>query len=152
MTPGGIHPLLHVYREIHGRAPDAEIYVAGYPNIFGGDFNSYTLTPNGYQCLLASPLVFVTYEDALWLNGKALELNIIIAQAVHAAQLEGIPVTYVAPESFEDHGLCDGYEPWLNGLALSSTIPPEVKPESMHPTPTGHALGYNIDFANTIAN
>ncbi|RLK58040.1 SGNH/GDSL hydrolase family protein [Actinokineospora cianjurensis] len=137
-------PLLHVYRTIHGQAPNAHIYVAGYPDLFGDDYRDYTFTPVGYECWFGGPFISITYADALWLNQQALALNIKIGQAVNAARAEGIPITYVPPTPFDGHGLCDTDTAWFTGVLLNPDW--SVNPETFHPNASGQSAGYAPAF------
>lgn len=144
-----VHALVDVYREIHRKAPNAKIFVGGYPDLFGWGLESYTFTPAGYECWLATAGVSVSYMDALWLNLQALSLNLTIGLEVSEARRAGIPVTYVPPNSFSGHGVCDRSEAWLNGLHLKEGST-EPKSESFHPTDKGHKEGYKKDFIEAI--
>ncbi|WP_203906187.1 GDSL-type esterase/lipase family protein [Rhizocola hellebori] len=139
-TERPIHPLTSIFADIHSRAPDAHIYIAGYPRLFGTLTDGYEQaeTPSGYKCVVATigPITaWVDHADAQWLNAKADALNYIINAAVTQAQAQQIPVTYVDPAPFAGHGHCDTFDPWIHAVKLDPQLNP--RPESFHPTVTG---------------
>ena len=82
-----IHPISEVITAIHGKAPNAKIYIAGYPHLFGGSSANYTAdgnAPGGYKCVVYSGAVqaSVSLWDAQYLNNEADILNGIISTAV----------------------------------------------------------------------
>jgi lysophospholipase L1-like esterase len=143
-----IASLEQLYVDIAAEAPNAEIYVGGYPRLFGSssaNYDSNGNAPGGASCAMTIGAT-VSYSDAQWLNQKADELNGIIANAVAAAQNEGVDVTYVPAALFSGSGLCDTYTPWINEVML--TDPPIIGflPESLHPTMDGYVYGYGDAF------
>lgn len=70
----------------------------------------------------------------------------VIEDAVDAVQ--PLNVTYVSPSTFNGHGLCDDYTPYLNEVATSGFS--TVEPESLHPNTTGMHLGYGVAFENAM--
>jgi len=143
-----IIPLLQLYESIEILAPNAKIYVGGYPQLFGSGIANYTSNssaPGGAQCSVTAGAT-VSYSDAQWLNQKADELNGIIANTVEAAQNESIDITFVPAALFTGYGLCDTYSPRINEVLL--TDPPVLGflPESLHPTIDGYAHGYGDAF------
>ncbi|HEY8886761.1 MAG TPA: SGNH/GDSL hydrolase family protein [Candidatus Microsaccharimonas sp.] len=151
-----VHSISSIIGAIALKSPDAHIYIAGYPHLFGdtsSNFVSDGNAPGGYKCVVHSgtPEVSVALWDAQWINDKTDELNGIIHSAVNAAtaQFPPLHVTYVSPSTFNGHGLCDSGTAWINPLTFTSggVIP---YPESFHPTVDGVNSGYGIAFANVI--
>lgn len=150
-----IHSLTSLYQAIADDAPDAKIYVGGYPRLFGADKNDYAASsgaPGGAFCDISpgSPVpVSISYDDAQWLNTKANELNGIIETAVEDAQDEGVDITFVPADNFSGHGLCDAQSAWINHVSLDSSNNP--LPESFHPTATGYEDGYGAAFVTAMS-
>jgi len=143
-----IASLEQLYTDIAANAPGAEIYVAGYPRLFGSSSANYEpngSAPGGASCSVTIS-ASVSYSDAQWLNQRADELNGIIADAVTAARNNGVDVTFVPAALFSGSGLCDTYTPWINEVML--TDPPVIGflPESLHPTMDGYTYGYGDAF------
>lgn len=148
-----IVPLLQLYEGINILAPNAEIYVGGYPQLFGSSIADYepdSNAPGSAYCPVTLGAT-VSYDDAQWLNQMADELNGIIADAVEAAQNEGIDITFVPAALFSGYGLCDTYSPWINEVVMDGNFPvPNLEPESMHPTSAGYQNGYGIAFVTMM--
>ncbi|HEY6737013.1 MAG TPA: SGNH/GDSL hydrolase family protein, partial [Candidatus Saccharimonadia bacterium] len=152
-----IYGLADVYREIHRKAPNAKIYVGGYPRLFGPSARNYPRekgAPGGQACTVGQlhkgPLTInfrVDYFDAVWLDDLGNRLNGTIQQAVSSAQGSGVPITYVPPSTFNGHGLCDSGQSWFNGLVFTAgSDTPSAG--SFHPTVTGQSDGYAAAFAS----
>lgn len=138
-----ITPVATVLTDISRRSPDARIYLAGYPELFGHrreDFARDSSAPSGSACKL-NPLLRarIDYADAQWFNSYARRLNAVLRQAVEQAQREGVRVSYVPVPAFAGHGLCDQGEAWIRPVLVGIT---GVKLESLHPSSTGQAQGY----------
>jgi hypothetical protein len=150
-----IHPLASLYQAMAEDAPDAKIYVGGYPRLFGTDKDDYTVSsgaPGGAFCDISpgSPVpVSISYDDAQWLNAKADGLNSTIETAVEDAQGEGVDITFVPADNFSGHGLCDAQSAWINHVSLDSSNNP--LPESFHPTVTGYENGYGAAFVAAMS-
>ncbi|HEX3781431.1 MAG TPA: SGNH/GDSL hydrolase family protein [Pseudonocardiaceae bacterium] len=143
-----IHALQDVYQYVHAFAPNAKIYVGGYPHLFGSNVQFFTKNkqaPGGAVCLLP-PAESISYADARWLNKQADTLNSIIQNQVNAARANGVQITYVPPALFTDHALCDRSESWINGIFLDNSVLPKPLSESFHPTVTGYQGGYGAAF------
>jgi hypothetical protein len=108
----------------HQKAPNAKIYLAGYPQLFGyfthecgvGDLNPQggVLIPDGFQQAGAAK---ITGYDAAWINGLAVQLNGVIKRAVTRAVAQGVPATFVDVDSFfHGHRLCDTGKSWISPL------------------------------------
>jgi lysophospholipase L1-like esterase len=137
-----IHALATLLAGIHQMAPNARIFLAGYPRLFGTNAKYYTLlkghgTPGTRVCYLPSvnaaglrPLV--RYDDAQWFDQTADTLNGVLTSAVAKARSKGVPVTFVSVRAaFTTHGDCDSGSSWLtpfNGLDRGT---------SLHPTAAG---------------
>lgn len=142
-----IYSLENLYKDIATAAPNAKIYVGGYPRLFGSDIANYTTNsnaPGGAQC--AIPIgATVSYDDAQWLNQKANELNGITFDAVQAAQNDGVDITFVSAALFTGHGQCDSQGEWIHPVVFGSSFNDPL-PESLHPTSGGYTNGYGIAF------
>ncbi|HST82763.1 MAG TPA: SGNH/GDSL hydrolase family protein [Kineosporiaceae bacterium] len=101
------------YAAIHRRAPNAKVYVLGYPRLF-----EETSCPGGLS---------LTKRRAL--NQAADELSDLIAGRVGAAGF-----TYVDVRgAFAGHGIC-GSTPWINNFSVSVN--------AFHPNAAGYRNGY----------
>src|SRR5207244_7625532 len=152
-----IHSLLQTYRDIHAGAPNAHIWVGGYPRLFGIEASDYTYGRKAAGACIVGvttyhgiPLTYsVDYLDALWMDGVGTKLNTIIASAISAAKREGIQVSFVPASLFAGHGLCDRRTAWLNPIVFgtnSITGLPEPESESFHPSDVGQRYGYEGAF------
>jgi streptogramin lyase/lysophospholipase L1-like esterase len=152
-----IHSILSVIEALHDRANAARIFVGEYPLLFGKQKHQYSVpavAPGTLACEVG-PELWVSYQDAQWLNTRARQLNKIIVKAVKMAKRRGISVTVVAATRFSGHGFCDESELWFHGVSLevkNLETQGEVGPsaESFHPTATGQQLGYEAEFAREI--
>jgi hypothetical protein len=108
--------------DIHNRARNAEIIVAGYPPLF---------PPKP-----ARVCEFLSRQTQAWLNGTGELLNATAAAAVAQARAAGIDIRFVDPtHAFAGHSLCTK-KPWLYGITLQKgrVI---VDPGSFHPRQPG---------------
>jgi lysophospholipase L1-like esterase len=141
-----IHPISEVLDEIHQKAPNATVHIAGYPQFFGTDFSSVSqwvdldlVTPfspvlkaasefkkreacivgelSGVEVKGLAAVYSVLREDALWINREKAYLNQVIRDAVKNDPYV-IPARYVSPGLFTGHGLCDSDKSWLNKLII----------------------------------
>lgn len=142
-----IHSYQNVLSSIMAKAPNATVYIAGYPHLFGSSISDFTADAaafGGAKCLVHNGIgteVRVSYTDAQWLNEQADALNRLIEQAVK--RFKSDHVVYVPPTNFENHGLCDSGYSYINGVVLDGTQPLN---ESFHPTTTGmNAYGYSFE-------
>jgi hypothetical protein len=145
-----IESLKNVYKSVRQYAPNAKIFVAGYPRLFGLDKTKYTAAsgaPSKSLCIMTE-LTTIDYNDAQWINGRADALNKVITDAISAS---GANIFYVPPALFGGHGQCDSQEQWINTIVVDTTFPiPNVQPESMHPNVTGQSLGYGSAFTSVM--
>lgn len=129
----GVVPLPVLLAQIEARSPRATIYLTGYPLMFG----TRTTDVAGCRVSSAAPL-YVAGSDARWIRSKATELNATIRSAAAGARSSGVDVRYVdVAKTFRGHNLCDRKTPWLNGVVLASTAPPQLSPATFHPTARG---------------
>jgi len=129
----GVVPLPVLLAQIDELSPRATIHLTGYPSMFG------KTTTNAAGCRVSSvaPL-YVAGPDAAWIRSKATELNATIRSAAAAARAAGVDVRYVdVAKAFRGHNLCDRKTPWLNGVVLTSTAPPQLSAATFHPTVRG---------------
>ncbi len=152
-----IHAMTALLAAIHREAPNAHIFVAGYPRLFGSNSKYYTLlkghnVPGTRVCYLpTSPLahlapLFVRYDDAQWFNRVADRLNGTLARAVAKARHNGVTATFVSVRAaFTTHGDCDSGPSWLtpvNAIGLGSS--------GLHPNANGQqAYERNLRSAGT---
>ena len=89
---------------ISTRAPQAKIFITGYPELFG-------TSSRIYGTKLACP---VGVPDRSVVNGLAAQLNTVIEGSAAAARAAGVNVTYVGVAgAFDGHGLCDSRAPFV---------------------------------------
>jgi|GEM_PF-2384889 len=146
-----IRSLLDLINQVADAAPNASIYVGGYPELFGTsttDYDSDSSAPGGYTCTVGFTAT-VSYTDAQWINSQADDLDTIISNAVNAAHDAGVNVTYVPPALFDGHGLCDSGTPYLYGAELESSY--AVSPGSMHPDSSGQTIAYGLMFQTKMS-
>lgn len=145
-----IHTLAELYRAVHRVAPNAKIYVGGYPHLFGEDKSNYPAVdnaPSKRACPVGGSIYTVDFKDARWINVQADRLNSVIRQQVSTVQYEGVPITYVQP-LFKGNSLCDEGDPWINDLFVDDNH--NVLSESFHPWYVGYDYGYGIPFIAAI--
>jgi lysophospholipase L1-like esterase len=152
-TPGGvkIHSITSILQSIHKLAPNATIYVAGYPVLFGTNFTSDC----GVGTVLATHVpVLGTVEVALklneaeitWLNSVGTSLNKVIKTA---AEANGATFVDASPD-FISHRFCDTSNSWFNDVSGTynyQTKHLNVSTSSFHPTPDGQQFGYEAAFS-----
>jgi len=138
--------LVTVLTALRAQAPNAHIYVTGYPLLFQPE-----LTLSGYSCpvLPYDPNALATADQ---ITGT---LNGVIAGVVTGLDQTGSVIEYVdvtGDDAFGGHGLCDGAGSYIFAPTFDpvSTMP---LPSSLHPTPAGH-LAYaeaivDAGFLNT---
>ncbi len=123
---------------VQAKYPQATVYIAGYPALFGDNLTANCPVGN-YNGWLP---MWVTPSDAQWLNAMAGQLNAAIQAAAGR-----VGATYVdAASAFDGHGLCDTSPAWVNGAVLDSAIPFDVNEKSFHPTADGQSAGYATAF------
>ena len=101
-VPGSLSGLLAA---IQARAPQARIFVTGYPKLFG---TASKLYGTGTACPV--PLAARTAVNSL-----VDSLNTVISGTVAAARTAGANVTYVGVAgAFARHGVCDSRVPFIS--------------------------------------
>lgn len=121
--------LKSVYTAVHAAAPNAKIFVMGYPRLFPTTSAAYA------SCPLDLPIGFPAMT---WMNSMADLLSTTTQSAVSAVAAQGVSIYYVNPiTSFTGHDVCASSS-WLNAIVGLPTSP---GPGSFHPKPAGQA-GY----------
>ncbi|WP_051215656.1 SGNH/GDSL hydrolase family protein [Granulicoccus phenolivorans] len=110
-------------QQLRAEAPNAQILVTGYPKLF------QPAIPTD-PCNIGSGTV-VPGTAVLPLDGMADQLNAAIAAGVAAAG-DG-SVKYVAPSTFDGHGICSS-DAWITGLVMNGD---SISPVSFHPNAAG---------------
>jgi GDSL-like Lipase/Acylhydrolase family len=132
---------------IHARAPQAHVYLLGYPALFGTFSGSCHI---GSVNVKRVPLfgnvrvaISITAADARWLNTMAGQLNDVLKKSVTAAR---VPATFVDVTSrFAGHRLCDSATSWIasvSGTADAKAHTAQLTPDVFHPTAAGQLHGY----------
>lgn len=100
---------------VRASAPNATVYVAGYPLLFG-DLTSGS-------CDAGGGLVFSAAETQ-FINGAIQLLNRAIAGGVDLfAAAGGTGVEYVdVTDHFDGHGLCDSGDRWISGVVSGGPV------------------------------
>jgi hypothetical protein len=149
-TPAGvpIHSILSLLLEIHHDAPNARVYIAGYPQLFGSfkgecGVGTFHLYPS-----FVSGAVKITADDAQFLNSVASRLDSAISNAAATARvIAGANVTFVDPNgAFSGHRLCEGSTSWIKPFEGSDI---SKDPGVFHPTIDGQKRGYEAAFLGT---
>lgn len=125
-----------VVRAIAEDAPNAEIYVTGYPYLFGNFTGSCTVGTSP----LGQPIV-VDRTLATTVNAATLGLNAAIAGGVVKAEDRDATYVNVAALSLT-HGLCGSGTDWINGASFGGG---SILPQSLHPNAAGEQA-----YANRI--
>lgn len=117
--------LQETYKTVAADAPNAEIIVIAYPNLFGGDTNAQT-------CIGAAADVGL----ADWFNQLGDILRTDIETAVAWARSQGINIDMINAEpAFNSHHVCDSSN-WINGVTMTNGTA-VVGPASFHPDQGG---------------
>jgi hypothetical protein len=148
-----IHSYVDVLTAITTAAPNATVYISGYPRIFGDNptyWDSDISAPGTFKCAVYAgtvTFVYVSYNDAMWMNDRVDDINAAIEDAVDT--LDSPDVVYVSPSTFDGRGLCDSGTPYLNGVIRNGD---DGGPQSgsFHPNVDGMSLGYGVAFANAM--
>jgi lysophospholipase L1-like esterase len=135
--------LTELYEQIAARAPNARIFVIGYPHLLESD-----ISPTK-DCQVGSISPVTNYSirgtDVFWLNSEADAVDSIIGEAASAASsATGRNIAFVDPrQAFTGHGLCDTGSPYINPLLFSRHFSGPIKKwwtpklESFHPNTEG---------------
>jgi hypothetical protein len=146
-------PIVAVSRllaDIHTRAPQAHIYLLGYPALFGSFTGSCHI---GTVDVTHVPLVgtvgvgiTIAAADAAWLNTTAGQLNEVLRSAAAKAAAADVKATFVPVSSrFQGHRLCDSSVSWIvpvSGSADVKTRSAMLSSSALHPTASGQRDGY----------
>jgi hypothetical protein len=114
------------YLAVHQAAPNAVIFVVGYPRLFptAGSTESCPID------------LTLTLADEQWINSLSALMTKTIQNAVTAVAAQGVKIHFVDPTaSFSSHDICASSN-WLNGVVLTPSTS-----GSFHPT-TGGQAGY----------
>ena len=102
-----------VYAAIHSAAPNAAIFVVGYPHLFP------TTTTGQANC--PSDLTVIP-ADQTWLNSMADLMTAAISQSVAAVAAHGVNIHFVDPTAtFTGHDVCAGSAAYVNAIIATST-------------------------------
>jgi hypothetical protein len=151
-TPNGvtIHSIASILKRIHVLAPNAKIYLADYPLLFGSKFSGAC----GVGTVLAENIpvignvtiaLKVAKEDAGWLNSVGSSLADVLKAAAAA---NGATFVDAEPD-FRTHVFCDTAASWITpfyGTYNYKTKKLTYDPGVFHPTPTGQKSGYEAAF------
>ncbi|MDX5319097.1 MAG: hypothetical protein LPK38_07090, partial [Actinomycetes bacterium] len=126
-------------------APNAEIYVTGYPYLFGNG----ALDPTSTCDVGTSP-----FGDAIPVEASAAVGFNLATDALNGAIAAGVAYSANPDATFVDvsagsltHGVCGSGEPWINGVVYAG---PTLLPMSFHPNLEGsQAYADAIEMANT---
>lgn len=137
-------------KAIHSRAPQAHIYLLGYPALFGSFSGSCRIgtVKVTHVPLIGSVHVGITISaaDARWLNAVAGQLNAALKTAATSSAAARIPATFVdVSPVFEGHRLCDPDPRWIapvTGSANLKSRTADLDPSAFHPTESGQRSGY----------
>jgi hypothetical protein len=127
--------LAQLYETILYQAPDAELVVVGYPQLFESGIDT-RYPPCQVGTSATSHPLYVTADDAIWIDEQAVALDAQIERAIEQVRTKtGRAIRYAdANRAFHGHGLCDTETSWINPRLLEGTKP---KIESFQPTVTG---------------
>jgi len=145
-TPEGrpIHALTALLVAIHREAPNAHIFVVGYPRLFGSNPKYYPKQrylrdgTTSRVCSLPSYVgpLYLRYDDAQWFNQMADRINSVLASAVAKA---GVPATFVSVRAaFTTHGDCDSGPSWFTPIKVDvSLLNIDIGNSALHPNRAG---------------
>jgi lysophospholipase L1-like esterase len=152
-TPKGvqIHSIASVLQSVHQLAPNATVYVADYPLLFGTSFS----TDCGVGTVRATHVPVLGHvkvalklnrAEITWLNSVGTSLANVIQTAAAA---NGATFVDASPD-FDSHRFCDTSNAWFNpvsGTYNDKTGQLNVSSGSFHPTPDGQQFGYEAAFS-----
>jgi hypothetical protein len=155
-----IVPIAALLADIHARAPQAHVYLVGYPALFGSFSGSCHLgtVDVKHVPLLGSFGVAITISaaDASWLNTVAGQLNETLETAVTSATASGVPTTFVEVSPFfEGHRLCDRATSWIAGVSGTADVKTrsaKLDASAFHPTVEGQRGGYETALLRAGVN
>ncbi len=155
-TPAGrpIHPLASVLRAIHQVAPNAHVYIAGYPLLFpldphaSGNCKVGTIHVNNLHVFGGDHDATISFPDQFSLDLTGLALDEVIGDAARSV---GSWATFVDPVArFDEHTFCGSGSLWFNELFseydFSTHKVTYTASGSFHPNAGGQLLGYTEAF------
>lgn len=151
----GIYKLIDILAELKLRSPKVTIYVAGYPRLFGRNLADRCAVGIA-KGLVDDPVpVYVSKDDANWINSTVDKLNAVIRDSVDEANLRGQTVYYVDPNvnGFQDHARCSTKTPWINPIIFNQVPKNDPSAESFHPNVDGqkaYAKAFRTQIEETI--
>ena len=141
---GAVVPVKKILTDIAAKSPRANIYLAGYPELFGNrraQFSVDQSAPSGRSCVVNPSFAGrVDFTDTQFINTRTQQLNAVLRTAVQQAKAAGVKATFVPVGTFEGHGLCDAKASWIQPVLANSAA--VIQPESLHPTRVGQSRGY----------
>lgn len=135
INPQYLPSLAQLYETILYQAPGAELVVVGYPQLFESGLDT-RYPPCKVGTTARSQPFYVTADDAIWIDERAVAVDAQIERAVDEVRTKtGGSIRYAdANSTFIGHGLCDVETSWINPRLLEGGKP---KIESFQPTVTG---------------
>lgn len=157
-----------IIRDIHSKAPNARIAIAGYPQlvdpkgvgwivngsnrcIIGDDVLNGSGDPGSGSNSGPSVGLSIFKDEANWISAQIQTVNDAIRTAVAdsgVTQASYIPVD----SAFKGHALCD-QNSWIHQISASGAFSQDltfVWPGSLHPTADGQSKGYATSFAAAL--
>jgi hypothetical protein len=120
-SPALTDNLPDLYSAIRAKAPNARVYVLGYPRLFAENRNSACSTG-------PAPTYFFSVSDMKWINSEIFKFDKLIEGL---SQAQGF--TYVPEyDAFNGHELCS-LHPYLNSATITNPA------GSFHPNVDGQA-------------
>ncbi len=132
--------LVQLYKDIAGAAPNAQIIVVGYPELF--ESSAYSAGTETTACKVGTNLGILHYtisaSDVQWLDREANALDQLIGTSVSTAAGDGVDISFLDIRPlFVGAGLCDSGRSDLNGLIFDGAKFWHRDLESFHPTQSG---------------
>jgi lysophospholipase L1-like esterase len=132
-----------LYRDIREHAPQAKVFVVGYPNPLptnvNGDCTANIMRedPNNTHGLLFGPyqVAFTIHkDDAAWMSKVVARLNSTIQINALDAGFSFVDNSH----TMDGHDIC-GNQPWVHGVTLYDNSDDPPSPYSFHPNQQGQA-------------
>jgi alpha-tubulin suppressor-like RCC1 family protein len=124
--------LIHTYERIETEAPQASLFVLGYPDIFPTNPTPEELDAT-CPSATAVPAFEMTPEGIEYLIANQRLLGEMIERAALAAHAHFVDPNAPGPHSFSGHDICAGKQSWLNKPDLAHIQ------YSYHPNKSGQA-------------
>jgi hypothetical protein len=137
--------LANLYKQIHKRAPNAQVRVLLYPLLFPAHPPASCTVGTATSVGGVVYRYHVTKAEMTELNKLGNSLNSTITTQVAAARRSGIDIKIANPNiasgpvpGFSGHAICDSGAPWINGVLFKGpTIFNGASPFSFHPNALG---------------